>query len=557
MNFKKDDAFLRKIEKVEGSFKSMSNLVKNWEPKLLQHLANQRSQLNGHKSQNNIHSMLDHIDAEINQVKNTVSQLQKMPFPDESTSEDQRLELSKLEKKILEQDSAMKILKVSYDFIQDSHLKFCLVFLSIFPKNAVMRKRPLIYWWIGEGLITTEEKGEEIFEALLKLELITPYGNGKNPVVSRCRIHPWIRYLLIVIAKNAKLIDFDCKDIPRFDITNSKRACLVQGDEKFSHENESDDKILRTIFNVNESYVRFGSKRLANMEKLVVLQLGRWQDSPTHHIEVNDETFLKDLRTQKYLKYLSFRGISRITAIPDSMVELINLEILDLKACHNLETLPNDISPLKKLTHLDVSECYLLESMPKGLDKLTSLQVLKGFIMGNSKKTPCRIQDLQNSKKLKRLSIHIGSEAIIQKGDFQKLKDLESVQHLKISWGLTSEKYKGGILEDSFSFPPYLKKLDLEGFPYEQPPECLRPSKLEELKKLYIKGGKLRSLRHGEEDAWNVEILRLNYTKSLNIELEELRHIFPSLRYVQIIAREENNGEIKTNIFEWSHEELE
>jgi len=73
--------------------------------------------------------------------------------------------------------------------------------------------------------------------------------------------------------------------------------------------------------------------------------------------------------------------------------------------------------------------------MPKGIEKLTQLQVLKGFVIGNSSKTPCRITDLANLKKLKRLSIHIGSEAVIQEKEFEGLKDLTAVKCLKISWG--------------------------------------------------------------------------------------------------------------------------
>ena len=80
---------------------------------------------------------------------------------------------------------------------------------------------------------------------------------------------------------------------------------------------------------------------MAKMKHLEVLQLGRWlQGSPKHHIEVESEEFLKELRDQKELKYLSLRGISRISELPLSIFQLESLETLDLKACHNLETLP-------------------------------------------------------------------------------------------------------------------------------------------------------------------------------------------------------------------------
>ncbi|KAI9085135.1 hypothetical protein K1719_032951 [Acacia pycnantha] len=339
-----------------------------------------------------------------------------------------------------------------------------------------------------------EEKGEEAFEQLLDLELLIPYRTDKSPRVSKFQIFPWVRYMLISEAKKEKLLSLQ-GGIPQFDPSYFRRACLIDGQSESM-------ETLRTIFNVNERDLDFQHQWLAKLKDLVVLQLGRWQVSPTHHIEVRDESFLTGLKTQKLLKYLSLRGISKITALPESIKELVSLEILDLKACHNLETLPDGIASLRKLTHLDVSECYLLDSMPKGIDKLTSLQVLKGFLIGSSQKTPIRIKHLQ--------------------------KDFEKLECLKISWGKAVKEY-------SLSFPSKLKKLDLEGIPHETKPEWLSPSKLGNLETLCIKGGKLQVLLVVGEEWHNVKYLVLKYT---NINMKQIKEetrksVFPSLQYVK------------------------
>jgi len=44
--------------------------------------------------------------------------------------------------------------------------------------------------------------------------------------------------------------------------------------------------------------------------------------------------------------------------------------------------------------------------MSKGIEKLTRLQVLKGFVIGNTTKTPYTASDLASLKNLRRLSIH-------------------------------------------------------------------------------------------------------------------------------------------------------
>ncbi|KAL7216112.1 hypothetical protein ACSBR1_028118 [Camellia fascicularis] len=67
----------------------------------------------------------------------------------------------------------MANLQLSYDAL-DIQLKVCLFCLSIFPEKAVVKKKQLIYWWIGEGLISkskdksAEEVGEGVFMKLLR-----------------------------------------------------------------------------------------------------------------------------------------------------------------------------------------------------------------------------------------------------------------------------------------------------------------------------------------------------------------------------------------------------
>ncbi|KHN18089.1 hypothetical protein glysoja_020862 [Glycine soja] len=112
------------------------------------------------------------------------------------------------------------------------------------------------------------------------------------------------------------------------------------------------------------------NRTLPSSPELEDLQMFK-RDSPEHHIEVESEEFLKELKHQKDLWYLSLHGMSRISELPLSIFELERLEILDLKAYHNLA---NDIASSRKLKHLDLSRCYLLERMPKGIEKLTKLQ---------------------------------------------------------------------------------------------------------------------------------------------------------------------------------------
>ncbi|KAK8471964.1 hypothetical protein PHAVU_002G074500 [Phaseolus vulgaris] len=309
---------------------------------------------------------------------------------------------------------------------------------------------------------------------------------------------------------------------------------LLPGDAIQSSNTEATKSSSKSLRDLN---IALPSSQLQDFEKyedLEVLHLGRWlQHSASHHIEVESEEFLKELTDHKYLKYLSLRGISRISEIPTCIFQLEGLETLDLKACHNLETLPNDIASLKKLKHLDLSECYLLGRMPKGIEKLTELRVLKGFVIDSSSKTPYKISDLENLKKLEKLSIHIGSEAVIQDGDFERLKDLSTLHYLKISWGVSTATHT----DVKVILPSNLEKLHLEGFPGQNFPKWLKPGSLPfSLKELNISGGKLNNMEHGEiydKLPW-LNILRLKYLNHLNVNLKTLHMLFPSLWFVEI-----------------------
>jgi len=80
----------------------------------------------------------------------------------------------------------------------------------------------------------------------------------------------------------------------------------------------------------------------------------------------------------KHLKYLDI-SYNEMVALPDSVTNLVNLQVLKLNACSNLKELPRGIDKLINLRHLDVGctfdedLCENLEYMPRGIGKLTSL----------------------------------------------------------------------------------------------------------------------------------------------------------------------------------------
>ncbi|KAL8479786.1 hypothetical protein ACS0TY_026646 [Phlomoides rotata] len=420
-----------------------------------------------------------------------------------------------VENGILESEAMLSFFGSFHCLSGSPQAKMCSLCLSVFPLNSIIQKKPLIYWWIGEGLVmkspskTAEEVGEQVFRELVDEGFISPSSENKSTSVSSFVIDPWIHRMLILKAWENKLFDFSSEWTP---CNGKRRAFLYQG----NYENEEED--LKMVFNVNEKYVGKKPEWLSKLRKVEVLQMGRWQNSVTHHIEVEDQSLFNTLGSQKHLKYLSLRGISRIETLPNSISKLISLQILDLRACHNLEKLPPTISRLKNLTHLDVSHCYLLESMPKGLEQLLALQVIKGFVIGKADKNSCRISDLAGLLKLRKLSIRV--EDTQQDDQLGSLDPFPALRILTISWGNVSSA-KPTKLDLSHV---RLTKLDLRCVPFESAPDWLSPSNLpSDLTKLYIEGGRLKSL---DTQFWKVKYLRFKYLPHLNeVERENYKRL--------------------------------
>ncbi|KAF5939446.1 hypothetical protein HYC85_023705 [Camellia sinensis] len=412
---------------------------------------------------------------------------------------------------------------------------------------------------------TPEQFANEFFKKLIEKGFIQPVYKKRSVGVDICKMHPFVRSMVVKLAKKAKFFNFDDKGNATEDYSGSLRACLKgKGLKNF----EELDK-LHTLFNVNEAILDFKPEWFSKMKNLNVLYLGRWQTSPTHHIEVEDTAALKiknanvldGLEDIRHLRFLSLQGISRVTELPESISKLSNLMILDIRACHNLEIIPNGMGLLKNLTHLDMSECYLLDQMPKGLSLLSKLQVLSGFVVGDSEsKNSCTLEDLRKLPELRKLSIHTGVDAFPLDSDLRALNQFKKLTKLTIAWGRGSVEAKKddsrkndiGASEQAIAttkkpelpnaeLPPGLIKLDLQSFAGMVTPPWLRAFTLTNLKKLYIRGGKFSDLgqfkelddEELEKDKWKVEELRLKYLTDLEMDWRELQELFPDLTYLE------------------------
>jgi len=101
-------------------------------------------------------------------------------------------------------------------------------------------------------------------------------------------------------------------------------------------------------------------------------------------------------------------------------------------------------------------------------------------------------------------------------------------------WGIGWQE--DPVVDDTYTLPSNLKKLELECFPETKPPSWLNPKDLKNLKKLSIKGGKLSRIGDESritEDKWDVEILRLKYLHEFKVEWRDLQTLFPKMTLLE------------------------
>ena len=589
------------LEKIRKAFRdlqnSVNNPIKNFEHGL-NDISNKLEQTtSGSFTTKQVRAMLSalenhvmklrfHIPSLPSDMASTGSDVRRYTWKKQSNSVvDEKLPSLHMNHKFL-RSSVFTELQEAFEEL-NTKLKHCLLCFAVVPENEVVKRRLLIDWWVGECLVdssATEEVADEILMELMAKGFIEPVKQRHKLVADRFKMQPRVRCVVIMLAQNAGLFDYDFNGNPTTNSSLCSRLFLLKAEDGsleqiLSSSRNFDSEKLQTLFNFNEPFPDWRLESLlkvnndnivdwfSKMKNVKVLYLGRWQSSGEHHIEVEGIDFLKVLMNMKYLRLLSLRGISRINELPKSVCKLTNLMILDLKACHNLEELPDGIDLLKQLTRLDISECYLLDGIPKGLAHLSRLECLKGFLIGNLKsgRRSCTLEDLIGLERLSNLSINTSSRDFPTEEELRTLSKLEGLRKLGIAWGMKQEnavpKSVGTVNSDNggqdsgaarptkglssilslqktrdpvtLELPTKLEKLKLQCLPHRASPNWLIPEKLKSLKKLYIRGGELENLVQMGNAEWTVEILHLKYLDEFNMDWEARRKSFPKLNFLE------------------------
>ncbi|KAK7822531.1 hypothetical protein CFP56_036340 [Quercus suber] len=201
-----------------------------------------------------------------------------------------------------------------FDGLKKDEEKFILSCFAVLTEGAVVKRRLLTYWGIGEGCLkdSKSETPEEIVDRILlkfkEMGLIEPAMNKRKQEVRSYKMDPLVRSALNKIFQEKNMFDYDPNGNVEENSAPNNKAFLVKDEGKASDDKSRsqqgdqpnlDPEKLFTLFNVNEHspdaklihLVRKKSKDmnvvdwLSKMKSLKVLYLGRWQKSASYHIE--------------------------------------------------------------------------------------------------------------------------------------------------------------------------------------------------------------------------------------------------------------------------------
>jgi hypothetical protein len=102
-----------------------------------------------------------------------------------------------------------------------------------------------------------------------------------------------------------------------------------------------------------------------------------------------------DLCLLIHLKKLSITNSHKLSALPERIGELVNLEVLRLRSCSDLSELPSSVRKLEKLKFLDISNCFSVKELPEYIGEMCCLEKLNMRQCSRLQELPESILDLE------------------------------------------------------------------------------------------------------------------------------------------------------------------
>ncbi|KAF6981588.1 hypothetical protein CFC21_000049 [Triticum aestivum] len=273
-----------------------------------------------------------------------------------------------------------RILSFSY-YDLPSHLKACLLYLSIFPEDFVIRRDRLIRLWIAEGLVQCGEQetglfelGESYINELSNRNLIQPVNVDHAGKAETCRVHDMLLDLLCYLSSEQNFATI-------LDGTQQSKSISHSQSRRLSFQNSMSEPSTNLVDATSMPQLRSVVLFKADIDLIQTIscfQVLRVLDLEGCDLGRNRHDV--DLRYIKNLLHLRYLGLRRthVREIPVEIGKLKFLETLDLADNgSSVPVIPSSVVCLKRLMFLDADDAVL----PIGIGNLKSLEALTGTLV--------------------------------------------------------------------------------------------------------------------------------------------------------------------------------
>lgn len=330
-------------------------------------------------------------------------------------------------------------LQLRYRDLPD-YLQSCIMYCSIFPESYRLSKGKLIRLLVAQGLIQEksgkimEDIAEEYICELINQQMLRVKDEHPRRGGTQLRVPCRLKKFCLDQLKEGTFPAFGvliCSDITQL----------------LSQMNNLQLTALFLLANQNLSQHDGNWLQFDGVNSLRVLEL--------------EDTIIKKLPDEVgdliHLMYLGLKSTD-INELPEGLGRLKALQTLDIRRCGDLTGLSDEILNLVRLRHLKMFKNELVCGMklPAGIGRLTNLLTLTGIHAGGG--TAAEIGNLIGLRKLGVMDV--------AEDNISELCASMMKMHGLLSLSLEGKRtYPTGklVLMESFSPPPFLQKLGLEG----------------------------------------------------------------------------------------------